>query len=221
MKRLLLVMILPCFFACQNKVAKKQEVVTQHHEDGRAKPVVAIVPLIDSTSTDIPWSLSEELTQLIKNNVQNRQLIFLPPADNLGQKISYQNNPFGTDLTWAAKEFDGYEFVVFLELTEHSNRPVTDATVNESIHKHDISTNLDMDLRMRIVDLRGKSPKIILQEKITDSYYISKNLIPPDYNKTIWGSNNYQTTPLGLAHQQLSKEIAMRIHDYITLAKTR
>jgi len=76
-------------------------------------------------------------------------------------------------------------------------------------------------MRIRAVDLRGNKPKVILQELVKDSYYISKNVLHTDYDIIVWGVDEYLSSPMGLAHLSFSKEIAERISDYILLAKSR
>ena len=78
-----------------------------------------------------------------------------------------------------------------------------------------------MGVRLRILDLRGSEPKIVLQEKIYDSYYIPKTLFPTDYNTVSWGTEEYKNSPLGIAHTRLIKEITTRVSEYILLAKSR
>ena len=46
-----------CCNSCKNEM-------TRYHEDGKKKPSVAIASMIDTTSFEIPWSLSEELHAL-------------------------------------------------------------------------------------------------------------------------------------------------------------
>jgi hypothetical protein len=78
-----------------------------------------------------------------------------------------------------------------------------------------------MAVKMRVVDLRGYKPKIVLQEMIRDTYYIPKNAIPVDYKICGWGTDDFIKSPMGLAHSQLVLEISSRISDYIQLAKSR
>jgi hypothetical protein len=85
----------------------------------------------------------------------------------------------------------------------------------------ELASNLNMGVRVRVMDLRGHTPKIVLQEMIRDSYYVPKTLIPVNYNEIVWGSPEYQATPMGIAHRQLIQEIVVRVSDYVLLAKSR
>jgi len=90
-----------------------------------------------------------------------------------------------------------------------------------SLAPQEVSTNLKMAVRLRIVDLRTQEPKIVLQEIVRGSYYIPKTLLQTDYNQVVWGTDEYRKSPMGIAHTQLIEEITLRLSDYLLLAKSQ
>lgn len=192
--------------------------LARYHEDGRAKPVVAIASVIDATSSELPWSLSEELTDSIVHKVSDRGLLFVSSPDG----IALADNPFGSDLSWVKREFSEQEFAVFLELVEHEAVPANMSRKQAAnLSPNEVSTNLNMSLRLRVLDLRGSEPRIVLQEMVRDSYFIPKSQLRPNYTVSGWGTSEYTSTPIGIAHAQLVQEVASRLNDYILLAKSR
>ena len=187
--------------------------MSRFHEDGRSKPSVAIASMLDTTSFDAPWSLSEELTQGVMGRIAETGQIYVHSQ----QESPFTENPFGADLSWMKREFQGEEFVAFLELVEHEFAPVT----TKGTPLQEASSNLNMGIRLRVVDLRPSAPRIVLQEMIHDSYFVPKTLIPTDYSVEVWGTEGFRKSPIGIAHAQLVQEIATRITDYILLAKSR
>ncbi len=188
--------------------------LTRYHEDGRAKPSVIITQLLDTSSFDVPWSLSEELTSLITYNLSQNRALYVSEKG----EMPFSENPFGHDLQWVQQELRPYEFAVFLELVDHSYNPV----MKESTQSlRDASMNLAMAVRLRVIDLRGTTPKIILQEMIKESYFIPKTLLPVDYDVITWGTSEYRKSPLAIAHTELARMVAGRLNDYILLAKSR
>lgn len=187
--------------------------MSRFHEDGRAKPTVAIASLLDTTTFDVSWSLSEELTEGIMNLIAGTGQVYVHSKE----ESPFTENPFGSDLTWMKREFHAEEFVAFLELVEHEFTPVK----SKNYSPQEASTNLNMAVRLRVVDLRPAVPKIVLQEMIRDSYFIPKTLIPNDYSVDVWGTEGFRKSPMGVAHAQLIQDIASRIADYILLAKSR
>jgi hypothetical protein len=191
--------------------------LTRFHEDGRAKPIVTVASVIDATSFDLPWSLSEELTTTFVSRLSQGGSICVVRKDD----ITYTENPFSPDLSWIKREFPNNEFVVFLELAEHENVPVAKGNIKVAEVPFETSIDLKMGVRMRVVDLRGSAPQIVLQEMIRDSYFIPKTLVPTDYSVAVWGTDEYSKSPMGIAHTQLIEEIANRVGEYIHLAKSR
>lgn len=212
MRRLIPVLLTLSTIACN----RSDSDLARFFEDGRAKPVVAVASVIDGTSLDLPWSLSEELTSLVVGAIAKGGSIFVNVKDGLAST----DTPFTSDLSWVKREFPEDQFVVFLELVEHE---VVAASPNKKspAEPFESAMNLKMAVKMRVIDLRNNSPRIVLQEMVRDSYYIPKNAVPTDYRISGWGTNDFLKSPMGLAHQQLVHEISLRIRDYIQLAKSR
>jgi hypothetical protein len=190
----------------------KDQSSTRYHEDGRAKPVAAMPAIIDTTSFDVSWSISEELTSAIAQMISRGGQIIIQSQDD----FAIASNPFGGDLSWMKREFQNQEFAVFLELVEHEFVPSSN---NPSDREY--ANNLKMGIRVRVIDLRGSDPKIVLQEMIRDSYYIPKTYFPVDYNTVTWGTEDYKDSPMGTAHAKIAQEVALRVSEYILLAKSR
>jgi len=200
--------------SCQNNTNQS---VAKYYEDGRARPTVALVPVVDSTSFHYPWSLSEEFSSMIANLVNQKKTLYMPSEGVTSFELSYDKNLFDSDLSWIKKEFSTHEFVVLVEFLNHEKVPL----MKRDTPIYELSANLEMCVRVRIVDLRKQKPQIVLQEKITDSFFFSKNLLPVDYQQVTWGMEEYDSTPLATAHMQIAEELVGRINDYILLAKSR
>ncbi|MFA6118873.1 MAG: CT253 family lipoprotein [Parachlamydiales bacterium] len=193
--------------SCSNDTANQQ--VSRFYDDGRSRANVSVSSVMDSTSYDVPWSLSEEFTQLIKNNLASNKNFYLSSAEAVDSSLTNSDNPFDININWMKDRFENSEFLVFLELIKHDEE------------KNDNATNLEMTMRIRVVDVRAKEPKIILQECIDDNYYIAKGAIKTDYQNTVWGTDEYVNSRMGMAHNQLANDVAKRISEYIALAKSR
>lgn len=194
---------------------RTSDFMTRYHEDGMAKPIAFIAPMIDTASFEAPWSISEELTSMIVSQVGQSGKIYVVSKDD----ETFAENPFGQDLTWMKREFPDQEFAVFLELVEHDLSPAS--KTKKDAPSQEVSNNLNMAVRLRVIDIRGQAPKIVLQEIVRDSYFIPKTLIPANYNVIMWGNPEFQKTPMGIAHSQIVREVATRVSDYILLAKSR
>lgn len=207
--------ILAFGFLITSCCCRDQNEMTRYHEDGRAKPVVLVRQMIDTSSFDAPWSVSEELTGMLFDRLSNNGQIFVSKSED----AAFTENPFSKETSWMRQEFPEQEFVVFLELVEHETVPLDKS--KRDLPPQEASMNLNTAVRLRVVDLRGASPKVILQETVKESFFIPKTLLPTNYNLVTWGSPEYDETPMKNAHVSLVNEIAERVTDYILLAKSR
>ena len=109
---------------CQNQDSDSRQAF--YHEKIVSKPVVALAPIIDNSTSELPWNLSDELTETIHERLQQKEKLHLIENNkirHLTEKLS-QNSPFANDLTWVKNTFKHDEFVIFIELIEHNEVPV-------------------------------------------------------------------------------------------------
>ncbi|MBP9840875.1 MAG: hypothetical protein KBC64_00440 [Simkaniaceae bacterium] len=213
--RTALILVLITLVGCYQS---NKEVGELYHDDGRVKPRVALLPIYDRSGEEFAWSLSDELTHAIYQRIVNRGSLCI--ADLVEMKKAMPNmNPFGHEFGWLKKSFPEQEFIVFSELVEHNIHPKQ--SHSSFFDKLTPSCELDMTIRLRIFDLRGDSPEIILQEIIRQTHLIPKQEAITDQDPGKWKHKTYAVSPLGFSHYQLSKEMVSRIEDYILLAKTK
>ncbi len=198
------------------------DTITRFYDDGRAKPIVAILPVIDNSGQDFPWNLSEELSYSIYNRVAKRGNFWIDSfvqnakvAKNLPRHIDL----FGKDISWVKTRFPNHEFVTVLELIEHDIHEKT--SKNSFLDKVTPSCELDMAIRVRVFDVRSEKPEIVLQEVISQSNLIPRQTGLTDKGSDRWRQKTYTVSPLGFSHLQLSKEVVRRIEEYVHLAKSK
>jgi hypothetical protein len=192
--------------------------LSSHHTDGRAKPKVAVMPVLDSTESNLPWSLSQEFTDGLEKRFLRHSNLFLLHDYN-AMTMRRNVNPFIDGDAWLREIDPSAEFVVFVELSEHRLIPKTSENLFNL--KNSPSYQLHMSIRVKVMDLRQQQPKTILQEMFTETYTIPWQLSGIDYDKTSWGKTSFFISPMGLAHAGLIRKISGQIEDYILLAKTR
>lgn len=203
--------------SCSNKSSSN----SCYYDDGSKKPTVVLVPMLDSTSYDAPWSLSEEFSCGVKSRLEKKSDFYFMQDVNFD--LSLKENPFNCNLSWVKKNFKPAEFVVFIELVEHDNVPLVKSVKDpESIPAfRKNASNLNMATRLRILDIRKDEPVVVLQEMLKNSCYMANTVDNPDYNVAVWGTESYKNTPLEAAHRELIEALEKRIYEYINLAKTR
>jgi hypothetical protein len=190
-----------------------------HQTPTQSKPTVSIVPVIDNTKSSYDWSLSDELSSELYYRLSQQDRLFLVDAPKVRaktKKLKGKDDPFGPDISWVKNAFQGDEFVVFLELVEHEE--VIEQNRKKPSHPKNCNADLNMSMRIRVFDLHGKEPKIILQELLHDTHFIPRQFTQENFYQVPWGDESYSISPIGLAHAKFTNELADRIEDYILLS---
>lgn len=184
----------------------------------QTKPIVAIVPMIDRSNSDLTWNLSDELTNSMRERLFLRGHLYLISPEKINlvtKKFSESNDPFGPNTAWVKKAFPKNEFVVFMELVRHDEIPLSASSPKDS------AAQLTMTVRVRVFDIRGEQPKVVLQELVQNNEQIPRQFTKLNFEQVPYGSDMFDISPLGMAHAQLTKELASRIEDYILLTSRR
>jgi hypothetical protein len=194
---------------------------TQAYYEQKAplKPIVAVVPVIDGTHSTCTWDLSSELSSELTQRLVQRNRFFLVDPHQVKEKtkkFSAAQNPFGTDIAWVKRAFSGDEFVVFMELVEHQE--VLQMDRKKPCDPQTCSADFNMTMRVRVFDLRGSEAKVVLQEIVHDSHFIPRPFTERNFLQVPWGHESFSISPVGLAHEEFTKQLASRIEDYIYLS---
>ncbi len=201
---------------CQHTSSSEQ---ARYYDDGRLKPSVVLIPIIDSTEQISSWNLSEELTLSMTHKLNVRGKLFLADknkAKSVYNQLGSSHNPFGNQIDWIKFACPGQDFAIFMELIEHEEVPIL-TKQDECPDK--CAAQLNISLRVRVVDLRPETPKIVLQEIIHDRHHIPRPFTKFHFHQEPWGKESFSISPMGLAHAQLVKEVSSRIEDYILMAR--
>lgn len=217
-RRLIAGLLLTLAMTGCNETKHDHETSAVHQKGADLKPVVTLVPVIDSTSNDLTWNLSDELTSSIDYQLSRCQdLKVADPAKAYAalKKVKETQNPFSADTIWIKKAFSNEQFVVFLELVEHEE--VLRQNKKKPVDAQYCSADLNMSMRVRVFDLRGEQPKVVLQELLRDTHFVPRQFTQVNFYQAPWGSDTFSISPIGLAHSEFTKEIATRIQEYILL----
>ncbi len=192
----------------------------KYHENAKRKPVVAMLPVVSHVEDYLPWSLSEEFTAELQRRLINHSVVFLNAIDvpvDLQSKIA-QSDTVSLNLNELQGLRAQNDFVVLLELIEHSEKGFH-LSDQETLRLGDsIDRTLEMRMRVKVLDLRAEKPKVILHEVMPSEFVIPKE--PPSMNgeKAVWGCDAYPASAYGRAHAKLEKALVKQIENYISIA---
>ena len=148
------------------------------------RPIVSFIPVIDNSKNDLNWNVSQELSKAIRDRLAQKNQVYIIGEETvaaLAAKALSAHDPFELDTSWVRKAFPQNEFVVFTELMEHNEIPVNAKDAQDS------PALLTLSVRVRVFDVRQKTPKIVLQEIVEQSHHI-----PRQFTKT-----NFKQVPSG------------------------
>jgi hypothetical protein len=180
-----------------------------------SRPIVALVPVIERARTDLKWSVSQELSHAIRQRLTQKNHLYLMSEDaviSMAKRAMTAHDPFGLDTAWVKKAFPQNEFVAFMELLEHK-----EMSLYPTVDIQDSPAELNLTVRIRVFDTRGQTPQVVLQEIVQQSHHIPRPFTKVNFNQVPWGDEAFEISPLGIAHEALTKEVASRIEDYILL----
>lgn len=190
-----------------------------YHDDGTPKPRVALMPIIDSSRSGLPWSLSEEFSQdLYYNLMNNGELYVMSPAE-VGPTWDKSIDLFNNDLSFT-REFCNTDFIVALELVQHQLIPCdanTKGIGNSECHSY--NRQLSVGIRARVIDIRRPQPRVILYEILKNGYLVAPPYDIVNFANQPWKSNGYPTSPCGVVHQRLINDLVLRLEDVIQSAR--
>lgn len=191
----------------------------RYHDDGLAKPKVAIVKVIDSSSHELDWDLSSEFTELFVQQLFTDAKFYLTDDFHMIQGSCLKNlelSPYSDDIKWLKEINCSSEFVVFTEILEHKIKTPQGSSYNPL----SLIKTLSMSVRVRVLDIRKSSPKIVLQEVITKEYSIPFNFGSYSEDGGAIAKNTFAFSPLGIAHKNILAEITKEVEEYIIIARS-
>lgn len=192
---------------------------TFHARPVRQKPILAVMPIFDQSKHHLPWNVAGELTTSMLRYLSIKDQLYMIDQEKIAQVFKEMQNtsdPFVADLQWIKKKFKSEEFVAFVELYKHEE---TLLDFHKEMPATDCPAELYLSARIRIFDLRGSVPKLVLSELINHSENIPKEFTRLNRTPITPDQENFQTTPQGIAHDTFAREIAQRIEDYVLLAQ--
>ncbi|WP_042240153.1 hypothetical protein [Neochlamydia sp. S13] len=171
------------------------------HDDGKAKPRVVLLPTVDATerSSSVDYLIKQTRYQL-----RERGSLYLYPQECVEKqlekikKVSF----FDPDFSFV-KNFGGADVIVATELVEYRKDRYGEVEVKcmpPHLHNKNLLT---MKLKVRMIDLRGEQPTVVLQEIMTEQL-----LLPP----TAW-DNDKEKYYLKKLSERLVRDLVIRLEN--------
>lgn len=187
-----------------------------YHDDGVPKPRVAILPMSDHPESGLDWSFSEEVENGLYYELMNSGMLYVLSPQEIGPPWDKRDNYdiFGNNPDYV-KDFCGADIVVALELIEHSIVPFDPCAGREATSPTLLSSTqgILMRVRLKIVDIRCGTPRILLYEVVKNCYPLTPGTCIEHVCAKEYGSDNYAKTQCGMIHRRMICELSSRIEE--------
>jgi len=195
---------------------------TLYDKNGQIKPVVKVLPCqVKSNEIAVAWDLSQEFTDELRRRVFESPKLYLERGGETMEIAKALSTPDPKNIPSAPlKDLECADFVMITELVEQRQTPYGFTSLAESKHRLEESgAILQLAFRVRVLDCRFEQPRVILQELLQTSQVVPKPYLSADYEKTVWGTEPFHHTPLGMAHSKLLREAIGHVEGYVVAAK--
>ena len=154
------------------------------HDDGTCKPAVALLPITDCTPSHSSEVAANEIFQEIQSDAMHHgELYFLSPEE-LRDGGSAGKIDFYTDETQLGNSFCSADFIVIMELIdqEYSRMGQCKPPVNTTTVSFPAEILLTLKVRLKVIDVRPRCPRVVLQEIFTRGYFMP---CPDEYDSQV------------------------------------
>lgn len=190
-----------------------------YQRTGQIKPIVCVMPVINQTGVHPEqWDFSREFTDEIRKRVYDSSRLYLLRESGSLEFARELNIPNPMEIPSDLRERMGAaEYIVVAELIDQAEKPY--GLGGSRPYHEEIGSVLSIAMRVRVIDIRKEKPRVILQEIIDYDHIIAKPYLNADYNKAYWGTEAYESTPLGMAHNKVVRELVAHVENYVLAAR--
>lgn len=191
-----------------------------YNDDGALKPSVAMVPVINYTETRLPWSLTQEFTDGIRYEMRNDALLYFLSLEETKECIDKSGKvDFYVEKEVLVKNFCDSDFVVIIELLQHDYLPYGcfDPTPHGAPCFPGVA-QLFVKIRVKVVDIRPRCSRIVLQEVITETGLVPSSCLTLSSTCNEEDATTYWAHSVRKMHHRIIHKLTKRLEHVIRSA---
>jgi hypothetical protein len=184
-------------------------------------PRVAILPVVNECGEPLPWRLSDELTERFGTTFARREgMTLLSPEVGRALAAELEHVDLFSPTLRDLRGDGRCDVLVATELIDHELVPYRGQKIQQLYAiDGEVGSILMMKLRLRVIDLRGESPKVVLQEIVNSNHLVRRRDEAIDYLVHGWGAPQFAETAVGIAHERLAEDTAGRVAQYVSVMR--
>jgi hypothetical protein len=214
-RMILLFSLLVALSGCQREYGE----FIRYYDDGRMKPRVAFLPIIDRSQQELPWRISEELASGIREKLKSAGNVYLtgPELIRRGYETISAEEWVAADLEEFRLFAPDHDFVVLVELLDHAQEAYNGQKVQPVYPiSGKAGSVLKITVHLKVIDIRKEVPRTILTQYLHSNHLVPVARVDLDYRQIPWKATTYKETPVGRAHARLERDIVAQLEKYIT-----
>jgi len=171
-----------------------------YHDDGRMKPHVAFLPVINSLPKTLPSDVSNDMANAIHYHLMDSGQLYALPEEQVKAGIEQCGGLafFEKDCAFA-QQYKDADFIVIIDLIDHTY---------ENCNSRGIA-QLVLKARVKVIDARFRESSIALQEIMARDYTVYA--VPGAFET----EQEHYAMSISKAHNKFAVEIAQRIEQVI------
>ncbi|MBS0654697.1 MAG: hypothetical protein JSR46_02875 [Verrucomicrobia bacterium] len=182
---------------------------------GIKKPSLTLLPIYDTTGGSAGSNFSTELYHSIYSRIRSKGVLFIPPQQNMKRILASmqgQNLYASSDLS-LLKRFSGTDYICLMEVVDYRTAPYKRGTI-KPLYIADLPEEkacvLSIEVKLKIVDMRSATPKVVRQEVVESNHMISTTAF--EGNSTAHGSSLEQV------QSRLARDLTDKIEETLCSA---
>lgn len=182
-------------------------------DDGSVKPSLVLLPIESEVVVPLSGDWAREMTEGLRQQLMEEGSLFMPPETAV-QRI-LERSPmdwYHTKDLNAFRAFAPSQFVACLEVVDYHEQPYKRGECTPlypaSIDP-DRASVVCIKVRLKIVDIRGSTPKIVRRELVQSNHVVEKNAIRNHLAMEQEGS--ISGSALLMVHARLLQDLAQKI----------
>lgn len=187
-----------------------------YYDNGTKKPSLVLLPLTTDVQSPLANDMQDMLTRSVQNRIKRDGKMYIPPQDKMQKVLKTITLKDLADSHDPKRflAFQGVDFVVSMELSDCQVLPYKRGAF-KPIYIADIKERdakvLVLAVRLKIVQLSGKEPKIVRQELVKSNHMVTQEQI----NKALKGD----AQAIEMMRSRLARDLAHKIEETICIKK--
>lgn len=187
-----------------------------YYDNGTKKPSLTLLPVYSETKSPIAADVPDDLTKAVRNRLKRSGKVYAPPIAQVQNELRHASL---ADLSRAGDlkqfmRFKGTDFVVAMDLVECKIVPYKRGTI-KPLYLADVDEAtakvLQIAVRLKIVNIEGKEPKIARMELVQSNHMISE--------ETAEKAQKGDKEVLEIIRSRLARDLFQKIEETVCVKK--